>query len=132
MSGRGAFWRIQIAAWSLYGIVHFLAALPVVAPEDRWTMAFIKLVRASSGLAVSSVLPPLYRRVARRDVRQVAVIGLLASAVASQLWFLVDRTLLVSLVPVLGLTIHWSWFPRGVELDYVFVLIAWSAGELVW
>jgi hypothetical protein len=125
------FWRIQLAIWALYGVIHFLAALPVVAPEDRPTMAIIKLVRAITGFGASALLWPLYRRMVRLGPGRVAVIALVASAAASQLWFTVDRALLVSLIGLAGLEVDWDWFPRGLELDYIFVLVAWSAGFLV-
>lgn len=125
------FWRIQLAIWTSYGVIHFLAALPVVAPEDLPTMAIIKLVRAATGFGASSLLWPLYRRVVRLGPGRVAAIALVASGVVSQLWFTVDRVLLVTLIGLLGLEVDWDWFPRGLELDYIFVLIAWSAGFLV-
>lgn len=125
------FWRIQLAIWTLYGVIHFLAALPVVAPADRPTMAMIKLVRAVTGFGASALLWPLYRRVVHLGPGRVAAIALVASGAVSQLWFTVDRVLLVTLLGLTGLEVNWNWFPRGLELDYIFVLIAWSAGFLV-
>ncbi|MGH7742719.1 MAG: hypothetical protein ACRENS_11950, partial [Candidatus Eiseniibacteriota bacterium] len=69
-------WRIQIAGWFLYGAIHFLAALPAVAPEDRETLALVKLIRAVTGLAVSSLLPLLYARVIRRSMAAVVALAL--------------------------------------------------------
>jgi hypothetical protein len=130
MTGDRAFWRVQFAAWTLYAIINFLAALPVVSLDERWTMAVIKLVRAATGLGVSTLLWLLYLRVVHLDLRRVAAIALVASAIASQAWFFVDRTLLVTVITAIGLEAHWSWFPRGVELDYGFVLMAWSGAFL--
>lgn len=44
-----AFWRVQGVVWPLYGLVHYVAALPAITPEERWHMAGIKAVRALSG-----------------------------------------------------------------------------------
>ncbi len=126
-----SFWRIQIAGWSFYGVVRFLAALPVVAPEDLGTMAVIQLIRALTGLGVSALLAPVLRRALPLRTGGVLAIAVLASAIASQLWFLVDRTGMVTVTSLLGLTVRWSWFPRGVELDYPFVLLVWSGAFLV-
>lgn len=133
MSGRHwrSFAAIQLGVWTVYGLIHFLAALPAVAPEALGVMAVVKLVRAVTGVAASSLLALLYRRILGLGPGRVATVAVLAATGVSQLWFLVDRALLVSVATAAGLTIDWSWFPRGVELDYVFVLIAWSAGFLV-
>lgn len=126
MNDHSAFWRIQLAAWTLYGVLHVLSALPIVAPEDLGTMAVIKLVRAITGFGVSSLLPLLYRRVVGLRKPVIVIVAVIASAIASQAWFIVDRTVMVFVTDLAGLTVRWSWFPHGVELDYGFVLIAWS------
>jgi two-component system LytT family sensor kinase len=126
MNDRAPFWRIQLAAWTLYGVIHFLAAIPAMAPADLGTIAVIKLVRAISGLAISSLLPLLYRRIVHLRMSWIVIVAIVTSAVASQVWFTLDRTLMITVTNLAGLTVRWSWFPHGVELDYPFVLIAWS------
>ena len=126
MNNRATFWRIQLAAWTLYGVIHFLAALPIVAPEDLGTMAVIKLVRSITGFGISSLLPLLYRRVVHLRMTWIVIVAVVASAIASQGWFFVDRAIMIFVTNLAGLTVNWSWFPHGVELDYGFVLIAWS------
>jgi hypothetical protein len=121
---------VQIALWSAYGIVHFLAALPAITPDERPAIALAKAVRALTGLGVTSLLWPEVRRLDPRRARTWAALAALAIA-AGFAWTIADRTILVSSAPVAGLVIPWERFPRGVELEYYFVAVAWTAGALV-
>jgi LytS/YehU family sensor histidine kinase len=40
----------------------------------------------------------------------------------------VDRIVLVTVASASGVVIPWERFPHGMDLDYVFVMLAWSAG----
>jgi len=125
------FWRVQAAAWVLYGVIHFLAALPVVEPDGLASMAVIKAIRAATGFGTSLLLALLYRRLFDRSMPVVVTIVILVSAVASQLWFFADRFAMITIVNGIGLVLRWQWFPHGLDLDYGFVLLAWSAAFLV-
>lgn len=119
---------IQLGVWTTYGLVHFLASLPAITPDERGVIAFAKLVRTATGFglttALAAFLLPWRERVRSRP-------WLLAIAVAGALgfgWMILDRALLVTLAAALGAVIPWDRFPRGVELDYFFVALAWTLG----
>lgn len=126
---RRSFALLQICAWSLYGLVHFAAALPAVPEREYWHLAGWKIIRATTGLFVSSALPAVYRRLPGGFERlAVVVVKVLAvSYLAGLLWSIIDRWALVTVVATTPLEVDWSRFPRGFELDYVFVMLAWSA-----
>ena len=124
------FLGVQIALWSAYGIVHYLAALPAIAHDERPAIALAKAVLALTGLGVTSLLWPAVRWLDPRRAWTWAAVAALAVA-AGFAWTLVDRTILVAAAPAVGLEIPWNRFPRGVELEYYFVAFAWTAGALV-
>lgn len=124
------FLLVQIALWAAYGIVHYLAALPAIAEDERPAIALAKAVRALTGLGTTSLLWPAVRRLEPRRAWTWAALVVLAVA-AGFAWTLVDRSLLVAAAPAIGLEIPWDRFPRGVELEYYFVSFAWTAGALV-
>lgn len=124
------FLAIQLAVWTIYGVVHFLAALPAVTPDERPVMALVKTIRAATGLGVTSLLWLLVRTVDPR--RKIAWIGVaLAAAGAGFAWTFLDRDVLVTAASVAGVEIPWHRFPRGMDLDYIFVAFAWTAGALL-
>ena len=129
---RRAFILLQLSAWSLYGLVHYVAALPAVAERERWHLAGWKAIRALTGCLVSSALPFLYRRLPGGLERPGVVIvkATVVSYACGFLWAALDRSLLVTVVAMSPLDVNWDRFPRGFDLDYVFVLLAWSAAYL--
>lgn len=62
------FWRIQLIAWLLFGLVYYLAVVPL-AGRDPLRLLVFKLFWALTGVAVSSLLALLLTRagLARRD-----------------------------------------------------------------
>jgi hypothetical protein len=129
---RVAFVWLQLLTWSAYGVVHYVAALPAVSEAERWHLAGWKACRALTGLLVSTALPWLYRRLPgglqRPGVVAAKLLGV--SSVASLAWAVADRALLTVLVVATRLDVNWARFPRGFDLDYPFVLLAWSTGWL--
>jgi hypothetical protein len=93
-------------------------------------MALAKGVRALTGLGVTSLLWPLARRWDPRRAWTWA--GLAALAISAGFaWTILDRALLVTAAAAIGVAIPWDRFPRGVELEYFFLVLAWTAGALV-
>lgn len=121
---------VQVAVWIAYGIVHYLAALPAITPEERPAIALAKVVLAATGLGLTSLLWPAVRWLDPRRAGTWIALAALAAATGFA-WTIVDRSLLVAAAPVLGLQIPWNRFPRGVELEYYVVAVAWTAGALV-
>lgn len=124
------FLAVQLALWTAYGIVHYLAALPAITPDERPAMALAQVVLATTGLAITSLLWPAVRWLDPRTAWTWAGLAALAGA-AGFVWTLVDRMLLVTVAPLLGLAIPWHRYPRGIELEYYLVVLGWTAGALV-
>ena len=120
----------QVALWTAYAVIRYLAAIPAVPPDARLVMALADGVQACSGLIVTWAMWPLLRHwVNPGSLAGWAAGGLLAAAV-SFLWIPFDRALLVSAASAAGLTIPWVLFPHGLDLTYLLVLLAWTGGAL--
>lgn len=124
------FIAVQLALWSAYGILRYLAALPAVTPDERPAIALAQLVLATTGLLITSLLWPAVRRFDPRKAWTWAALAGLAGA-AGFAWTIVDRVVLVAVAPLLGLAIPWHRYPRGVDLEYHLVPLGWTAGALV-
>ena len=123
---------VQLCVWTLYGLIHYAAAVPAVPDAVRWHMAGWKLVRAATGCLTSSLLPLLYRRLPG-GMERVPVVVVKVAAVSyglGMLWSAFDRAVLVTVAASTPLEVYWSLFPRGFELDYVVMMLAWSGGYL--
>ena len=124
------FLLIQMALWIAYGIVHYLAALPAVTPDERPAIALARGSRALTGLGVTSLMWPVVSRWNPRRGWTWTALAALALAVGF-VWSILDRVLLVTMAAVAGIPIPWDRFPRGLELEHFFVLLAWTAAALV-
>ncbi len=113
--------------WATYGVVHYAASIPAILPEERQAIAIAKVIRALTGLVISSLLVPLLR--SQRDLRHAAL-GIIAGAsamIAGFTWMFLDRVVLVTVAVAIRLSIPWERFVHGMDLDYLFVMIAWVA-----
>jgi two-component system, LytTR family, sensor kinase len=125
------FWTAQFVIWPLYAAIHYVAALPAVAPEDRWPLAGVTALRTVIGLGVSMPLPFICRRMLIGEWRlPIMATGVAVSAyVLSAVWMMLDRLSLTALITgsLTPMSIRWSGFPWGVDLDYTLVLLASGA-----
>ena len=119
----------QCAFWATYGVVHWLGRLPAITPEERPAIALASVVLAATGLVVSSGVWAAIAYGARRPQREW-LIAPLASIAGTFAWIFVDRALLVSAASFARLQIPWDRFPRGFDLEYLFVMLAWTGGLL--
>lgn len=121
---------IQLAVWTTYGLLRYLAALPAVDPGERAALALADLVRAGTGFAVTSALGPVL--LPRFDPARARSWGLAALTVvlAALGWAMIDRAILVTVAAASGIAIPWDRFPRGFELEHGLVLAAWTAAAL--
>ena len=120
------FIALQLLVWATYAAVHFAASIPAILPEERGEIALAKLVRALTGLIVSSAMWPLIStRLDPARKRWWIVIGGAAFA-AGAAWTFIDRALLTTLASVLRLEMPWERFTHGLDLDYFFVMLAWT------
>jgi len=117
---------LQGLVWITYGVIHFAASIPAILPEERGVMAIASAVRALTGLGISTVLVPLLEW--RRYPGRAALIATAAGvAIAGGfLWMFVDRAVLVTLAAFIDVTIPWQRFMRGIDLGYLFVMLAWA------
>lgn len=134
---RGRRWLgVQLAFWTLYGVAHFLAILPAIAPAERGAMALANLVRAASGLGITSAVWPALRGAVREGrTRRLVLLGIGLVVVGLVVWPVFDRAILVTIATASGVAVPWVRFPRGLDLEYLIVLLGWSAGAvgaLVW
>ncbi|MEO5814624.1 MAG: histidine kinase [Gemmatimonadaceae bacterium] len=118
----------QVPLWATYGVVHFFASIPAVQDSQHLALAATMAIRAMTGLGVSSVLLPVFSW--RRKQGNVAwwarVVATTLSASAA--WMILDRIVLVTAASITRFSVPWSAFPRGMDLEYLFVMVAWSAG----
>ena len=124
------FFVLQLLVWTTYGAVHYAASLPAILSEERLVIGIAKAIRALTGLGISSLLVPLleWRRFTHR-----AALGLIAGIAAigaGFAWMFVDRVALVTVASLVPLSIPWERFPRGMDLDYLFVMLAWTGAYL--
>ena len=121
---------LQLLIWTTYGVVHYAASIPAILPEERQIIGIAKAIRAVTGLGISSLLVPLleWRRLSQRNA--LIVVALTASIAAGFAWMFVDRVVLVTVASIAQLSIPWERFPHGMDLDYVFVMFAWTAAYL--
>ena len=124
----GAFWILQLVGWSAYAVALMIPWLGRYPLSVMWSN---KLVIAGTGLATSSVLRLVYRRVARERAGPLTlgVAAILASVAGAFVWNGVASTILGRslqndsvLLGALGRTL-----PRfdGV-LYHALVLLTWS------
>jgi two-component system, LytTR family, sensor kinase len=128
--------HVQIAFWALYGTGRFLAVLPAVAPDERGAMAMANLIRAATGCLITTALWAMLRPTvaARRPAPWIGV-GLLALVLGIALWPAFDRVVLIVSAALFGVEIPWLLFPRGLDLEYLILLLGWSAAAtalLLW
>lgn len=133
---RRRFIHVQLAFWALYGAGHFLAVLPAITADERGAMALANGVRAATGCAITTALWPALRRAVRegRAAYQISL-GLLVPAVGIVLWPAFDRFVLLIIAAAFEVGIPWIRFPRGLDLEYLVVLLGWSAAAtavLLW
>ena len=120
----------QCAFWASYGVVHYLARLPAIADAERPAIGLASAVLASTGLLVSSAVGGVLGASSQGNASRELYIGPVAAMAGAFAWMLVDRALLVAIASITRTDIPWDRFPRGLDLEYVFVMLAWTAGLL--
>ena len=121
----------HVGVWASYGVVHYLARLPAITVMERPAIALASAVLAFSGLVVSALVALAIRTTARMSSREWGV-GTIAGLAGAFAWMFADRALLVTIASFRGVTIPWERYPRGVDLEYLFVMLAWTAALLAW
>ena len=120
----GGFAAFQALLWITYAGVHFAASIPAVQSGELAALALMQGVRALTGGAITSLAARFLSGEPARFLRHALVAAAIAIA-----WMFLDRVLLVSVAPIFSVgPIPWSAVPRGLDLEYVFVSVAWTAG----
>jgi signal transduction histidine kinase len=125
-AGMLRFLAFQLLIWSVYGVVHYAASIPAIDPHDRVAIGLAKGVRALTGLGISSLLVPLLEW--RKNWRGLIPLAAAAAVSAGFAWMITDRILFVTAASIAHVRIPWKDFIHGVDLDYLFVMIAWTTG----
>jgi signal transduction histidine kinase len=119
------FVRIQALVWLTYAVVHFAASLPAISDSERPVMAFASVIRALTGAFASSLIP--VGQILRDKNTRWWLVSAIA-IVATGGWMFLDRAILVTFAAIFDFIIPWGRFPRGMELEYLFVMLAWATG----
>lgn len=127
--GIRTFWLLQLAVWGFYGLATFLTFLTSVEPEAwRGLFLFKAVARPVAGIAVSSLLALVLREAEGHGGGVVAMTAVAGSAAAAPVWYAGSRLLTGALRGEPSLVL-WPGNPH-VLLEYVFVMLAWSASYL--
>jgi signal transduction histidine kinase len=118
----------QLPLWATYGLVHFFASIPAVQDSQHRALAVTMAIRAITGLGMSGLLLPVFSWRRERDSAAWWARVVAATLGASAAWMFVDRIVLVTAASVAHFSVPWNAFPRGMDLEYLFVMVAWSAG----
>ena len=84
-----AFWGLQLLGWSTYFVAQFVAALfypEWLAPHKLRGYITVLVIAATSGLALSSALRYVFRRVRDRGMSVLLPVSLLAVYAAALIW----------------------------------------------
>ena len=127
MTARGLV--VQAAFWICYGAVHFLARVPAIDADERSAIALASTVLALTGMALGALVTCAIELAGRHTPREW-IVGLGAALVAAAAWMFADRALLVALASTMRSTIPWERFPRGLDLEYLFVMLTFTAALL--
>lgn len=123
-------WRrlfaFQILIWCVYGVVHYAASIPAIAADDHIAIGLAKAARAITGLVISTALVPLLEW--KKNWRGLMPLSAVAAISAGFLWMIVDRVAFITAAAIAQIHIPWQDFIHGVDLDYLFVMIAWTIG----
>jgi two-component system, LytTR family, sensor kinase len=124
----GLYWTLQLAGWTAFALVSFLALLPTFPAAVVPRLAATKLTRAAWGLATSDVLRRLYRRlgVSRLPGATALAIAALSIVALGMAWYAVFLATARVWAPAGSPGLVWSALPHA-SWDSVVVLGAWSA-----
>jgi len=132
---RPGFWTLQSVGWLAYGTSTFLTFLPNVAPEGQLRLLGIKGYRTLVGFVLTALLRQVLVAMARRGFPMGARLAVAAVAclLIGPLWLQVYWT---GVAWATGA--HAALAPGDqlrTALDYVFVVVAWTAlyfGGTLW
>jgi two-component system, LytTR family, sensor kinase len=129
-SPRAVFWRIQITAWLVFGLVYYLAVVPL-AGRDPLRLLVFKLFWALTGVAVSSLLAVLFTRagLARRDPATALALAEALAIPLGLLWVAALGGLVRVVTGSSDMIFTRQGFPV-VALNHVLILTAWSGAWL--
>jgi two-component system LytT family sensor kinase len=123
-----SFWKVQVIGWAIYWGVLFVTFLPMLSTEGQiWTLLHVKFARAVFGLTLTSLLHPLYRRIAGRSSHgKVVTIVLISSIGMGIVWLALADLYKWLLTSSFTLPADLMAFPRS-SLDYAVTIAAWSS-----
>lgn len=114
-------------AWTTYGLIHYFAAVPAFPADETTTFAWINVIRAATGCAVGLAAARVLERAFAIAPARLWAIAAGVAAAGTVAWMVLDRVALTTVSAVVGFEIPWAHLPHGVDLDYVFAMLAWTA-----
>jgi two-component system, LytTR family, sensor kinase len=127
-SSGNRFLIVQLLLWGTYAAIRYAASIPAILPAERPAMALATVVRAVTGMMLSSAMWPLVTTRLQSERRQPWMIIAAAAFAAGWAWTFLDRIALVTIASLTRVEIPWIRFVHGMDLDYFFVMLAWTAG----
>ena len=124
------FWLLQLFGWAAYGLMIYLTFLPVLSSEGSpFRLLHIKLVRASIGFLLTSLLHYIYKRCRTRALGfgSIAVVSVTCSALFGCLWVVCANFYLWLIDPASFLLAKSLAGAPREALDYASIILAWSA-----
>lgn len=127
LPSRAAFWIVQLAGWSVFGINNYFATAPELLEFEKFPVFLIKMAFAALGFCFSSLLYGLYAHLAPRfrDTMRLVVFVALASITLGIIWHLVYRLALPQPFGGVDMILQFTFVVEAV--NNIFILGAWSA-----
>jgi hypothetical protein len=123
-----SFWKVQIVAWLIYWAVLFVTFLPMVSTEGQvTTLLHVKFARAVFGFTLTSLLHPMYRKLAGRSSHKTIIWTVLASSMAmGVVWLALADIYKWAFTSTFTFSADMLAFPRS-SIDYAVTIAAWSS-----
>jgi two-component system, LytTR family, sensor kinase len=124
-----AFWGLQLLGWSAYFVAQFVAGLfypDMLGPHRLPAFVTVLAIAACTGLALSSVLRYVFRRVRERSMAVVVPVSLLAIYAAALLWRLCINEAVSALLDERIAAHGIGQFFAGALIS-TYLLLLWSA-----
>jgi two-component system, LytTR family, sensor kinase len=123
-----SFWGLQLLGWSTYFVAQFVAALfypESIGPDKLRGYIIVLVIAASSGMALSSLLRYVFRRVRDRGMSVLLSASLAAVYAAALIWRLFINTAIATFLDESASSHGLGQFFAGALIS-TYLLLAWS------
>jgi signal transduction histidine kinase len=123
-----SFWGLQLLGWSTYFVAQFVAALfypESIGPDKLRGYIIVLVIAATSGMALSSLLRYVFRRVRDRGMSVLLPASLAAVYAAALIWRLFINTAIATFLDESASSHGLGQFFAGALIS-TYLLLAWS------